>query len=58
MKDIIICDCEKIKKSQIVKLINNGTNDLDDLIDESGAGIACGVCIERLEDLLEEILRK
>ncbi len=52
-QDETICFCQDIKKSTILKAIDSGIDAIDALIDATDAGIACGTCIETLEDLLE-----
>jgi len=57
-KDEIICHCQEVTYETIVNAIKNGAHTIDAIGDETEAGITCGVCIEVLEEILEEELKK
>ncbi len=48
----IICSCLSIHKRDILKLIENGVDELDTISKETGAGSICGSCQYRILDLL------
>ncbi len=50
----IICQCMQIDEESIVSKIKQGFDTVEKLQDETGAGTACGGCIDQLEDLIEE----
>lgn len=52
----IICHCEEIRYKEILKAIKSGATTVDDISNATNAGIACGTCIETIEDILEEEL--
>jgi len=52
----IICHCEEITYREILQAIKNGAKTVEDITDATDAGIACGTCIETIEDILEEEL--
>ena len=53
-----ICHCQEVTYKEILDAIKNGAKTVDDLGDELEAGIACGGCIDDLEEILEEELSK
>jgi len=52
----IICHCEEITYREILNAINNGAKTVEEISDKTDAGIACGTCIEDIENILEEEL--
>ena len=52
----IICHCEQVTYDEIQKAIRNGARTVEEISDQTNAGIACGYCIETLEEILEEDL--
>jgi NAD(P)H-nitrite reductase large subunit len=52
----IICHCEEITYKEIIEAITNGATTVNDISNATDAGIACGTCIEIIEDILEEEL--
>jgi NAD(P)H-nitrite reductase large subunit len=54
--DIIICNCNEIYKSAIVKAIREkGLSTVEQVQEETTAGTVCGSCIEDIENILKEI---
>ena len=53
-----ICFCADIDYETILKAIVNGAKTVEDISDATDAGIACGYCIEELENILEEEFSK
>jgi NAD(P)H-nitrite reductase large subunit len=54
--DIIICNCNEIHKSTIVKAIREkGLSTVEQVQEETTAGTVCGSCIEDIESILKEI---
>jgi NAD(P)H-nitrite reductase large subunit len=54
--DIIICNCNEIYKSTIVKAIRDkGLSTVEQVQEETTAGTVCGSCIEDIESILKEI---
>ena len=52
----IICHCEEITYREILNAIKNGAKTIEEISDKTDAGIACGTCIEDIENILEEEL--
>ena len=57
-KEDIICHCEGVTYQTVVDAISNGYNSLELLGEHINVGIACGYCIEDLENILEELQSK
>ena len=55
-RDDIICHCQQITYDEILKAIQNGAQTVEVIGDITEAGIACGSCIEDIEEILEEEL--
>jgi NAD(P)H-nitrite reductase large subunit len=54
--DIIICNCNEIYKSTIVKAIREKSlSTVEQVQEETTAGTVCGSCIEDIESILKEI---
>jgi nitrite reductase (NADH) large subunit len=54
-KTDIICHCEGITYGQILDAINKGYKTIEELSEHLNVAIACGYCIEDLEEIIEEI---
>ncbi len=54
----IICHCAEIRYNEILNAINNGAHTVEDISEITDAGIACGYCIEGIEEILETELKK
>ncbi len=52
----VICHCEGVTYKEIEDAIKNGYDTLEKLGDHLNVGIACGYCIEDLEEILEELI--
>lgn len=52
----IICFCEDVTVQDILAAIQEGATTVDDLTKMTRAGLACGTCIEDLEQILDEEL--
>ncbi len=52
----IICHCEEVTYDKILKAIHNGATTVEEISDQTNAGISCGYCIETLEEILEDEL--
>ena len=52
--DDTVCYCQDILYSTIKDAIQHGAKTVEDLIEATDAGIACGTCIEDLEEVIEE----
>ena len=50
----IICYCQDISYRVIRRALEQGATTVEDLIEATDAGIACGTCIEDLEHIILE----
>lgn len=51
--DEVICHCAGITYKEIKDAITKGATTVEEISDVTDAGIACGYCIEQLEEILE-----
>jgi NAD(P)H-nitrite reductase large subunit len=59
MEDKIICHCMDVSEHEIVDAIKNKeAQTVQDIMDITGAGTACGSCIGDLEDILKRELNQ
>jgi NAD(P)H-nitrite reductase large subunit len=56
-KDDIICHCQEVTYKTILQAIQNGATTVDEISEITDAGIACGYCLEEIEDILEEFIK-
>ncbi|MBP6231531.1 MAG: (2Fe-2S)-binding protein [Paludibacteraceae bacterium] len=55
-KDILICECNEIYKSEIVKAIKEkNLKTVDEVGDETTAGTICGQCQDDIQDILDDV---
>ncbi len=55
-KDVVICSCNEIYKSQIVEAIKSkGLTTVEQVGDATTAGTVCGQCIDDIQAILNEI---
>ncbi len=54
--DEIICNCNEVYKSTIVKAIKEkGLKTFEEVGEETDAGTVCGQCEDDIQDILDEI---
>ena len=54
--DILICNCNEIYKSAIVKAIKEkGLKTVEEVGEETTAGTVCGSCLDDIQEILDEI---
>jgi nitrite reductase (NADH) large subunit len=51
----MICYCQEVTYGVIKQAIKNGAKTVDEITDQTEAGLACGGCIVDLEEILEEL---
>ncbi len=55
-EDILICTCNEIYKSEIVKAIKEkGLKTVEEIGEETGAGTVCGQCVDDIQAILDEL---
>lgn len=50
----MICPCFDLTRADIIDAINEGANTVEEIGEINGAGTMCGVCLDDLEQILEE----
>ena len=54
--DILICSCNNVYKSEIVKAIKEkGLKTIDEVGEATTAGTVCGQCQDDIQEILNEI---
>ena len=53
----IICYCAEVTYKQITDAIDKGATTIDQIGDINEAGIACGTCIEDLENIINKLCK-
>ena len=56
--DDILCTCYDVTVKDIKEAVNNGATTLDEVQEATQAGTLCGACINDLEDLVNELVKK
>lgn len=51
--DKIVCNCLSITNGIIKEAVDSGANTLEEVQEITGAGTACGACIENVQHLIE-----
>lgn len=52
----IICPCLDLSVSDIKEAISNGSTTVDEVIEATGAGSVCGVCLDEVKELVMNLL--
>ena len=56
--DDLICYCQEVTLGTIKQAIKDGAKTVEDITYVTEAGLACGGCIEELEEILEDLLNQ
>ncbi|HBG24193.1 MAG: nitrite reductase [Bacteroidetes bacterium GWF2_41_61] len=57
--DVIICNCNEVYKSEIVKAIKEqGCKTVEQIGDVTGAGTICGGCVDDIQEILDSEINK
>jgi bacterioferritin-associated ferredoxin len=51
---MVVCICKCVSDKMIKKLMDSGVKDVETIEARTGAGTQCGMCILRIEEMLEE----
>lgn len=49
-----ICNCMGVTKDEIINAIKGGATTVEAVTEETQAGSACGGCIPKIEELIEQ----
>lgn len=56
--DYLVCTCMEVMYSQIVEEIDKGNATFDQLSNKLGVGTGCSSCVQEVEEILKEELKK
>lgn len=54
--DKIVCYCQNITNGMIKDAVLDGASTLEEMQEVTGAGTACGACIENVQHLVEQFV--
>ena len=52
----IVCTCYGISNGKIKEAVDNGATTLEEVQDATGAGTACGACLDDIERLVKQFV--
>ena len=52
----IVCNCYSITNGDIKDAVDKGAKTLEEVQEATGAGTACGVCLDDLQRLVDEFV--
>ena len=56
--DYIVCTCMEVMHSQLVEAISEGEDTFNKLSDRLGVGTGCSSCVQEVNEILKEELKK
>ena len=56
--DKIVCNCLGVTNGMIKDAVDAGASTLEEVQDATGAGTACGACVEDVERLVEQFVKE
>ncbi|AGX44742.1 (2Fe-2S)-binding protein [Clostridium saccharobutylicum] len=56
--DEIVCNCMSVTVKDIKDAIANGAKSFEDVQSATGAGTACGGCVDDVQSLVNKLLEK
>ncbi|WP_297599236.1 (2Fe-2S)-binding protein [uncultured Cetobacterium sp.] len=52
-ENTMLCYCKGVTLGKVLAAIENGATTLEEVLDTTGAGSACGRCVERIEVIVK-----
>ncbi|MDE7157702.1 MAG: (2Fe-2S)-binding protein [Lachnospiraceae bacterium] len=52
--DKVVCTCLNITNGMIKEAVENGAKTLEEVQELTGAGTVCGVCLDDIQNLIDE----
>lgn len=52
----VVCNCLNVTNGMIKDAVDNGADTLEEAQEITGAGTACGACIDNVKDLVEQFV--
>lgn len=56
--DKIVCNCLSVTNGMVKEAVDAGASTLEEVQDATGAGTACGACVEDLQHLVDQFVRE
>lgn len=56
--DKIVCNCLGVTNGMIKDAVDNGADTLEEVQDVTGAGTACGACLEDVGRLVNQFIKE
>ena len=57
-QDKVVCNCLNITNGMIKDAVDNGATTLEDVQQVTGAGTACGGCIDNVQRLIKQFVEE
>lgn len=54
--DKVVCNCLNVTNGMIKDAVYNGANTLEEVQNITGAGTACGACVDDVQHLVEQFI--
>lgn len=54
--DKVVCNCLNVTNGMIKDAVDNGANTLEEVQNITGAGTACGGCVDDVQHLVEQFI--
>lgn len=52
----IICPCLDLSVADLKEAISSGSSTVDEIIEATGAGSVCGICLDEVKELAQNLL--
>lgn len=56
--DKIVCNCFSVTNGMIKEAVDAGASTLEEVQDATGAGTACGACVDDVRRLVEQFVKE
>lgn len=54
--DKIVCNCYSVTNGMIKEAVDSGATTLEEVQDATGAGTACGACLDDIQHLIDQFV--
>lgn len=56
--DEVVCSCLNITNGMIKEAVDNGANTLEEVQEATSVGTVCGVCIDDVQNLIDQFVEE
>ena len=56
--DKVVCNCLNVTNGMIKEAVDAGASTLEEVQAATGAGTACGMCVEDIEHLVDDFVKE